>query len=126
MVAVHRQARGAALYSATGVNMGTNGSLAFWLQECINAISGNLDRKGGTLVSRGVIDFAKFSKKHGMLVQSNTSRIGSFTSVNDAFPGGILGNSRRRDNDTWSAADTSTLRHRWEPSHDHGELGPPA
>jgi formate dehydrogenase len=70
--------------------MGTNGSLAFWLQECINAISGNLDRKGGTVVSTGVIDFAAFGKKTGTLLHQNESRIGGFKSVNDAMPGGIL------------------------------------
>ena len=90
MVRVYREANGAALYCSTGVNMGTNGSLAFWLQECINAISGNLDRKGGTLVSKGVIDFAAFGKKTGVLLNQNESRIGSFKSVNDSLPGGIL------------------------------------
>ena len=60
MVRAYTRANGAALYCSTGVNMGTNGSLAFWLQECINAISGNLDRVGGTIVSTGVIDFAAF------------------------------------------------------------------
>jgi formate dehydrogenase len=70
--------------------MGTNGSLAFWLQECINAISGNLDRQGGTLVSTGVIDFAAFGKKTGILLHQNESRIGKFKSVNDALPGGIM------------------------------------
>jgi anaerobic selenocysteine-containing dehydrogenase len=58
MVRVFRGAKGAALYSSTGVNMGSNGSLAFWLQEVANCVSGNLDRVGGTLVGRGVIDFA--------------------------------------------------------------------
>jgi anaerobic selenocysteine-containing dehydrogenase len=29
----YREADGAALYCSTGVNMGSNGSLAFWLQE---------------------------------------------------------------------------------------------
>ncbi|MFW2390047.1 MAG: molybdopterin-containing oxidoreductase family protein [Polyangiales bacterium] len=90
MVRTYREADGAALYCSTGVNMGTNGSLAFWLQECINAISGNLDRKGGTLVSTGVIDFAAFGKKTGTLLHQNESRIGGFKSVNDAMPGGIL------------------------------------
>ncbi len=90
MVRVYREATGAALYCSTGVNMGTNGSLAFWLQECINAISGNLDRKGGTLVSKGVIDFAAFGKKTGILLKQNESRIGGFKSVNDSLPGGIL------------------------------------
>ncbi|MEM7136753.1 MAG: molybdopterin-dependent oxidoreductase [Myxococcota bacterium] len=90
MVRAYTQANGAALYCSTGVNMGTNGSLAFWIQECINAISGNLDRKGGTLVSTGVIDFAAFGKKTGTLLSQNDSRIGDFKSVNDAMPGGIL------------------------------------
>ncbi len=90
LVRAYREADGAALYCSTGVNMGTNGSLAFWLQECINAISGNLDRKGGTLVSTGVIDFAAFGKKTGTLLRQHESRIGGFKSVNDAMPGGIL------------------------------------
>ena len=90
MVRAYREADGAALYCSTGVNMGTNGSLAFWLQECINAISGNLDRRGGTLVSTGIIDFAAFGKKTGTLLRQNESRIGKFKSVNDALPGGIL------------------------------------
>jgi formate dehydrogenase len=90
MVRAYTRANGAALYCSTGVNMGTNGSLAFWLQECINAISGNLDRKGGTIVSTGIIDFAAFGKKTGILLHQNESRIGGFKSVNDAIPGGIL------------------------------------
>ncbi len=90
LVTTYREANGAALYCSTGVNMGGNGSLAFWLQEAINAISGNLDRKGGTLVGQGVIDFAKFGKKHGLLTGNARSRIGGFRQVNDAFPGGIL------------------------------------
>jgi formate dehydrogenase len=90
LVRAYREADGAALYCSTGVNMGTNGSLAFWLQECINAISGNLDRQGGTLVSTGVIDFAAFGKKTGVLLHQNESRIGGFKSVNDALPGGIM------------------------------------
>jgi anaerobic selenocysteine-containing dehydrogenase len=90
MVAAYREADGAALYSSTGVNMGGNGGLAFWIQEVVNCVSGNLDRLGGTLVGRGVIDFAKFGKRTGALLSSHQSRIGGFASVNDAFPGGVL------------------------------------
>jgi formate dehydrogenase len=90
LVAAYRTARGAALYSSTGVNMGGNGALAFWIQEVINAVSGNLDRRGGTLVGRGLIDFARFGVKNGLLVRDDASRIGGFASVNDAFPGGVL------------------------------------
>jgi formate dehydrogenase len=90
LVTAYRTAKGAALYSSTGVNMGSNGSLGFWLQEVINAVSGNLDRPGGTLVGRGVIDFPAFGKKNGVLTRTDRSRIGDFVSVNDAFPGGVL------------------------------------
>ena len=90
MVKTYHQAKGASLYCSTGVNMGTNGTLCFWIQEVINAISGNLDRKGGTLVGRGVIDFIKFGVKNGVLMRDDRSRVGDFNSVNDAFPGGIL------------------------------------
>ena len=90
MVSKYINADGAAIYSSTGVNMGSYGSLGFWIQECINYLSGNLDRKGGTLVGKGVIDFPAFAKKHGKLLRPDRSRVGDFHSTNDAFPGGIL------------------------------------
>ncbi|NJL15202.1 MAG: molybdopterin-dependent oxidoreductase [Microscillaceae bacterium] len=90
MVKAYREANGAAFYSSTGVNMGGNGTLAFWIQEIINAISGNLDRRGGTLVGKGVIDFPKFGRKRGLLMQDERSRIGNLTKVNDAFAGGVM------------------------------------
>jgi len=90
LVDAYLAADGAALYSSTGVNMGSHGSIGFWLQEVINAITGNLDRRGGTLVGRGVMDFAKFGVKNGVLMRDDRSRIGNFGAVNDAFPGGVL------------------------------------
>ena len=54
LVSAEPTADGAALYSSTGVNMGGNGVLAYWIQEVINAVSGNLDRPGGCLVGRGI------------------------------------------------------------------------
>lgn len=90
LVRTYLKAEGASLYSSTGVNMGTNGALAFWIQECINFMTGNLDRQGGTLVGRGVIDFPRYGVKNGLLVRPDRSRIGNFPSVNDAYPGGIL------------------------------------
>jgi formate dehydrogenase len=70
--------------------MGGHGALAFWIQEVINAVSGNLDRPGGSLVGNGIIDFPRFAKKNGVLTKTHRSRIGDFVSLNDAFPGGIL------------------------------------
>ncbi|HEY5646138.1 MAG TPA: molybdopterin-dependent oxidoreductase, partial [Pseudomonadales bacterium] len=90
LVRAYLAADGAALYCSTGVNMSANGTLAYWIQEVINTVSGNLDRAGGSLVAKGVIDFARFGRKHNLLVKDDRSRIGGFTKTNDAFPGGIL------------------------------------
>ena len=90
MVSAYARADGAALYCSTGVNMSEHGTTAFWLQEVINLASGNLDRRGGTLVGKGLIDFPRFGRKNGLLVSEERSRIGGFKKTNDAFPGGIL------------------------------------
>jgi len=90
MVRDYREAEGASLYSSTGVNMGGNGALAFWIQEVINAVSGNLDRRGGTLLGQGILDFGRLGRRSGFGLSSEKSRIGGFTAVNDAFPGGLL------------------------------------
>ena len=90
LVGTYLNAKGAALYCSTGVNMGGHGVLAYWIQEVINAICGNLDKKGGTLVAKGITDFIKFGAKNGVLLRDDRSRIGNLMSVNDAFPGGIL------------------------------------
>lgn len=90
IVGAYREASGAALYCSTGVNMGGQGSLAFWLQEAINLLAGNLDRPGGTLVGKGIFDFPGFAKRRGLLVRSDRSRVGGLPMVNDALPGGVL------------------------------------
>ena len=57
---------GAALYCSTGVNMGPFGSLAYWLIQGINLITGNLDRRGGLLVPRGAFDTLKLAGLVGL------------------------------------------------------------
>ena len=90
MVKTYVEADGAALYMSTGVNMGTHGTLCYWLQEVINAVSGNLDRRGGTLVGKGIFDFPKFAKQNGLLTTKRRSRVGNLPSVNETLPGGVL------------------------------------
>jgi formate dehydrogenase len=50
-------ADGAALYMSTGLNMGPFGSQCHWLVQGINLISGNLDRRGGTIIREGPYDW---------------------------------------------------------------------
>lgn len=85
-----RDGRGAALYCSTGVNQGGQGTLAFWLLNVINAVSGNLDRAGGVLVPRGLLDLPRQLRRLGIGVRSDRSRIGGFEAIMDTFPAGVL------------------------------------
>ncbi|MCP5147924.1 MAG: molybdopterin-dependent oxidoreductase [Pseudomonadales bacterium] len=90
LVATYCAANGAAIVTGTGLGMGQDGTLAQWLAECIGAVTGNLDRRGGTLVGEGIFDFAGYAKKNGMFRREARSRVGGFRELNGGFPGGIL------------------------------------
>jgi anaerobic selenocysteine-containing dehydrogenase len=80
----------AAIVTGTGLGMGRHGTLAHWLAEVINAISGNLDRQGGTLLGEGLFDFPAYAKKQKLFQRLQRSRVGGFRELNGGFPGGIL------------------------------------
>lgn len=61
-----RDADGAALYMSTGVNMGAFGSIAYWLVQGLNLLTGNIDRKGGLLLPRGVFDALELARWIGL------------------------------------------------------------
>lgn len=82
-------AKSSALYCSTGINMSGDPSTCFWLLEAINAISGNLDRRGGTIVGRGLVDFPRLSRG-SFAAGGTTSRIGGFPQVMDSFPCAVM------------------------------------
>ena len=84
------EADGASIYCSTGINHGSFPSLCFWITEAINAVTGNLDRPGGTLVGRGIIDFPKLATNSGAMGSTVRSRIGNLPAVSEALPGAIL------------------------------------
>jgi anaerobic selenocysteine-containing dehydrogenase len=88
LVSAYLAADGAALYLSTGVNMGRNGTLAFWALEVINAITGNLDRLGGVQMGLGIMDYGKIMAANP--AEEFTSRIAGVPSLLTALPMGIL------------------------------------
>lgn len=84
LVADYAAANGAAIYSSTGVNQTRFGMLTFWLQEVINAISGNLDRRGGALVGKPVFSVDLMSS------EQRYSRIDNTPYVIGQVPGALL------------------------------------
>ncbi len=84
MVSDYLAADGAALYHSTGVNQGRFGLMVYWLQEAINAISGNLDKRGGVLAGKQVI------QRPAPKTEEATSRIDDIPYVNSMIPAGIM------------------------------------
>lgn len=90
LVRAYVESGAGAIVTGTGIGQSPGGTLAHWLAEVINAITGNLDRSGGMLVGRGIFDFAGFCKKNGVFDEPRRSRIGGYRQVNGCYPGGIL------------------------------------
>ena len=82
---------GAAAYCSTGVNMGPFGSLAAWLMQVLNLLTGNLDAAGGLLVPRGAFDALKLASLAGLggFDELRTTD-GRWHRVAGTFPVGVL------------------------------------
>jgi anaerobic selenocysteine-containing dehydrogenase len=53
----------ASVHMSTGVNMGRQGTLAYWLVHMLAFVTGNLDRRGGNLLSVGFYESAKAGRR---------------------------------------------------------------
>jgi anaerobic selenocysteine-containing dehydrogenase len=83
------QAGAASAYMSTGVNMGRQGTLAYWLLHMLAFVTGNLDRRGGNILSVG---FYK-SAKAGRAEFDKRFATGAFGSLRKGpLPGNLLGN----------------------------------
>ncbi len=57
------QADSASVHMSTGVNMGRQGTLAYWLVHMLSFVTGNLDREGGNILSVGFYESAKAGRR---------------------------------------------------------------
>ncbi len=53
----------ASIHMSTGVNMGRQGTLAYWLVHMLSFVTGNLDRSGGNVLSVGFYPSAKAGRR---------------------------------------------------------------
>ncbi len=79
----------AAFYMSTGVNMGRQGTLAYWLLFMLSVITGNLDKAGGNIYSRGFYPAAKAGKLRGDIHYEPTPW-GDIRRIRGSLPGNLL------------------------------------
>lgn len=89
----------AAAYGSIGISLGRTGTLNYWLLLVLNILSGHFDRKGGSLLCRGVMDSEQLYRLSGMEKVRGQSRIGGFRSVMGTYPAALLSHEILNDRD---------------------------
>lgn len=79
----------AAFYMSTGVNMQRQGSLAYWLLYMLSLATGNLDKPGGNIYSRGFYPAAKAGRASSP-VRYEETHFGEIRRVRGSLPGNLL------------------------------------
>ncbi len=80
----------AAIYMSTGVNMGRQGTLAYWLLQMLSLLTGNLDKQGGNLYSMGFYPAAKAGCTRGRPPAFRPSPFGEVRTLRGSLPGNLL------------------------------------
>jgi formate dehydrogenase len=83
-------AKPAACYGSIGMNLGRFGTLNYWLLLALNILSGHFDRKGGSILCRGVMDMRRLYQLSGLGKNSTRSRIGDFPPVMGTYPASLI------------------------------------
>jgi anaerobic selenocysteine-containing dehydrogenase len=98
MASEFASARRAAVYMSTGVNMGRQGTLAYWLLFMLSFVTGNLDRRGGNVYSLGFYPAPKAGRVKPRLSYVDTVG-GPVRRTRGALPGNLLADMILADED---------------------------
>ncbi len=82
-------ADGAAVHCSTGVNMGRQGTLAYWLVQMLSMVTGNLGKRGGNLYSPGYFPAATVGKPKSDDPFFD-SEFGRIRTITGSLPGNLL------------------------------------
>ena len=83
------QAPHASVYMSTGVNMGRQGTLAYWLLQMLSLVTGNLGRRGGNIYSPGYFPAATVGKPKEASPFFD-SPFGELRRITGSLPGNLL------------------------------------
>ncbi len=84
------EAPAAAVHASTGLNMGRQGTLAYWLVQMLSFVTGNLDRRGGSLYSFGFYPAAKAGRVAPDREVFFDSQYGKMRRIRGSLPGNLL------------------------------------
>ena len=80
----------ASIYMSTGVNMGRQGAVAYWLIYMLSLVTGNLGRAGGNRYANGFYPAAKAGATRGQPPRYQDSSFGKLRTVRGSLPGNLM------------------------------------
>ncbi len=81
----------AAIYGRTGSSLGSHGTLVAFLLDALAAVTGNLDRPGGSVFAEPAVDLDGTMKRYGLASYgTRRSRIGGFPDVLGQLPATLM------------------------------------
>ena len=83
-------AKSASVTLSTGVNMGRQGTLAYWLLYMLSFVTGNLDRRGGNVYSLGFYPAPKAGRNNNPEKHFFDSRWGRIRRIRGSLPGNLM------------------------------------
>lgn len=84
---------------STGVNMGRQGTTAYWLMQMLVFLTGNLDRRGGNLYGRGFYPAAPRSGRTDPEKHFFDSEWGRIRRIRGSLPGNLMADAIRSEAD---------------------------
>jgi anaerobic selenocysteine-containing dehydrogenase len=79
----------AAVYMSTGVNMGRQGTIAYWLMFMLSVCTGNFDQRGGNYYGRGFYPAAKAGRVDDRSPFFD-SEFGELRTIRGSLPGNLM------------------------------------
>ncbi|MDG2334305.1 MAG: molybdopterin-dependent oxidoreductase [Myxococcota bacterium] len=83
-------AESASATMSTGLNMGRQGTIAYWLTQMLVFVTGNLDRRGGNLYSTGFYPDAPRSGRRDSRKDFFESQWGRIRRIRGSLPGNLI------------------------------------
>lgn len=84
---------------STGVNMGRQGTTAYWLMQMLVFLTGNLDQRGGNLYGRGFYSAAPRSGRTDPAKHFFDSEWGRIRKIRGSLPGNLMAEAIRSEAD---------------------------
>jgi len=84
-------AKNAGIHASVGLNLGSHGTIAYWLLQALLAVTGRLDKRGSMIFVENFINLPSMYKRRPSNASARrASRVGGYPPVMGTIPAGVM------------------------------------